>query len=195
MIGSTRCRPPVRGSSRRGISLTETLVLMVVGSVVMAFGTRLLQQVLRADRGLFRHGEFMRQLSAVEAQLRHDLQAGRAVQWQPAPADAPGGATLRLVTGAGDEVEYRVDQARLTRRVIGSGERAGERMGQRVFRLPAGDSWEIDWEAAVERAIVRAWHRLRERGAGDAAGEPRQEFRISAGLGDGWITGQAGGRP
>lgn len=175
--------------SRRGITLTETLVTMMVASVMLLLGTQLLQQVLRTDRGLQRQGQLARQLGGLESQFRHDLALAHAAELVTPQPNTRGGSTLRLIGPGGGQVEYTAEVSRLIRRETLPG---GE-VRQRVYPLPAGSTWELEYAADQQRAVLRAWHRLRERTAGGAAEEPRREFRISGGLGQDWVVGRPGG--
>ena len=174
---------------RGGFTLSEMLVTIVVGSVVLLLGTQLLHTLLRADRGLFRWGTVARQLSALESQFRADVQRASAATWSAVPPNTPGEGTLALTLPASQRVEYQVERGRLIRRLV-QAERGPQ---QQVYWLPAGGRWTLAYDAGQQTAEVRAWHLQREPTGGEPGASPRSEFRIIAGLRGTAARGPEGG--
>jgi len=116
------------GKTRWGTSLTEVMVAVSVGSVVLAAATATLSAFLRAERSGRDHLRQTLDVGRLSQQFRSDVAAATAAS-MPADAKTP---ELRLDLAGGRQVVYRADGPLLRRDATG-GEKAAH---HETYRFP-----------------------------------------------------------
>lgn len=139
---------------RRGMSLAETLVAMMVGSIIAGIGVTLIGSLLRTEHVGRRHLSETRALDRLAEQFAADVHAATQVDVRLDITDPKAPAPLVSFTAAtGERIDYRQQERALLRRES----RDGTVVRQDAYRLPASHIVQ----ATTEPADTPKWVTLR----------------------------------
>jgi prepilin-type N-terminal cleavage/methylation domain-containing protein len=132
-------------SRRRGITLIEMLVVMVVTSLLLAMGVVLYSAVLKSQRQFSLRERERRELSRIEAALRSDTHAASV-------AEVKEPDQLELKRSSGDAWAYRREADRLLR----TRSKDGVAVQREEFHLQPGAVVEFRLQQAGKRTWLAA---------------------------------------
>lgn len=100
--------------NRRGTSLVELLVVIVVNGAVLALIAALTGAMLRSEAQARQAAQWTRQLARLSLQFRADAHAANEARIDETPPAAPA-SQMTLVLGPNDSLEYRAAPGRVDR--------------------------------------------------------------------------------
>jgi prepilin-type N-terminal cleavage/methylation domain-containing protein len=134
--------------NRRGYALTELLVVIAVGSVLLGIASGLVVLLLSVEQS---SRESLRQqvaLADLARQFRRDVHSGAQVLL---PDGKPqGSAGWRIAAAEGTVIQYRVEGSWLIRALV----QGGQARGQEAYQLPEEAHVSLDVSAARRPAVV-----------------------------------------
>ena len=122
-----------RSPARRGMSLVEVMVLMTAVATMLGICVMVLGLTMRLEADGRASIERAETISRLASRFRSDVHEARTI--------AMDGRVLRLGPSGGKVVEYRPDDARVTRVLV----RAGKEDARETYRIPqaAGGRFEV----------------------------------------------------
>jgi type II secretory pathway pseudopilin PulG len=147
---SPSASPRRKRSRRRGISLLELLIAIVVGSVLTTIAIAAIVAVQRVDRGLAERVALRRNFEDFSERARRDVHAANEARWDDQRR------ILRLQTAEGEWTEYRFRRERVERwRTTGDEGGATEDRLDGAYRTSRKHSWTVTPSESEAGQLIR----------------------------------------